>query len=112
MRAPRSSGTGASVSAASPVTTSTRDSPAASAAARATAVLRGSSSTRRADTSSRRGWPARAQRTAVTPVVLYRIEGGGHGWPGGPQYLSARVIGRVPRHLDASEILLDMVTVG
>jgi hypothetical protein len=30
------------------------------------------------------------------PVVLYRIE----------------VIGRVPRHLDASEILLDMVTAG
>jgi len=46
------------------------------------------------------------------PVVLYRIEGGGHGWPGGPQYLPARVIGRVPRHLDASEILLDMVTAG
>ena len=23
------------------------------------------------------------------PVVLYRIEGGGHGWPGGPQYLPA-----------------------
>ena len=46
------------------------------------------------------------------PVVLYRIEGGGHGWPGGPQYLPARVIGRVPRHLDASEILLDMVTGG
>ena len=43
------------------------------------------------------------------PVVLYRIEGGGHGWPGGPQYLPARVIGRVPRHLDASEILLDMM---
>ncbi|MGH3199305.1 MAG: hypothetical protein ACRDOH_29720 [Streptosporangiaceae bacterium] len=46
------------------------------------------------------------------PVVLYRIEGGGHGWPGGPQYLPARVIGPVPRHLDASEILLNMVTAG
>jgi polyhydroxybutyrate depolymerase len=44
------------------------------------------------------------------PVVLYRIEGGGHGWPGGPQFLPARVIGPIPRHLDASEILLDMVT--
>ncbi len=61
---------------------------------------------------SRQAAPVPAQRTAVTPVVLYRIEGGGHGWPGGPQYLPARVIGRVPRHLDASEILLDMVTVG
>jgi polyhydroxybutyrate depolymerase len=46
------------------------------------------------------------------PVVLYRIEGGGHGWPGGPQYLPARVIGPVPRHLDASKILLNMVTAG
>jgi polyhydroxybutyrate depolymerase len=44
------------------------------------------------------------------PVVLYRIEGGGHGWPGGPQFLPARVIGPIPRHLDASGILLDMVT--
>jgi len=44
------------------------------------------------------------------PVVLYRIEGGGHGWPGGPQFLPARVIGPIPRHLDASGILLDTVT--
>jgi polyhydroxybutyrate depolymerase len=43
------------------------------------------------------------------PVVLYRIEGGGHGWPGGPQYLPAGVIGRIPRHLDATGILLEMV---
>jgi len=43
-------------------------------------------------------------------VVLYRIEGGGHGWPGGPQYLRAPVIGRIPRHLDATGILLEMVT--
>jgi polyhydroxybutyrate depolymerase len=43
------------------------------------------------------------------PVVLYRIEGGGHGWPGGPQYLPARVVGPIPRQLDATQILLDMV---
>lgn len=43
------------------------------------------------------------------PVVLYRIEGGGPGWPGGPQYLSARIVGPIPRRLDASGILLDMV---
>ena len=43
------------------------------------------------------------------PVVLYRIEGGGHGWPGGPQYLPARVIGLIPQQLDATGILLDMV---
>jgi polyhydroxybutyrate depolymerase len=46
------------------------------------------------------------------PVVLYRIEGGGHGWPGGPQFLPARVIGPIPRHLDATGILLDLVTAG
>jgi polyhydroxybutyrate depolymerase len=44
------------------------------------------------------------------PVVLYRIEGGGHGWPGGPQFLPARVVGPIPRHLDATGILLEMVT--
>jgi polyhydroxybutyrate depolymerase len=43
------------------------------------------------------------------PVALYRIEGGGHGWPGGPQYVPARIIGPIPRHLDATGILLDMV---
>ena len=44
------------------------------------------------------------------PVVLYRIEGGGHGWPGGPQYLPARIVGPIPRHLDATGILLEQVT--
>jgi len=43
------------------------------------------------------------------PVVLYRIEGGGHGWPGGPQFLPVRAIGPIPRHLDATGILLEMV---
>jgi polyhydroxybutyrate depolymerase len=43
------------------------------------------------------------------PVVLYRIEGGGHGWPGGPQFLPARAIGPVPRQLDATGILLEMI---
>ena len=42
------------------------------------------------------------------PVELYRIDGGGHGWPGGPQYLPAPVIGPIPRHLDATGILLGM----
>ena len=44
------------------------------------------------------------------PVVLYRIEGGGHGWPDGPQYLPARIVGPIPRHLDATGILLEQVT--
>jgi len=41
-------------------------------------------------------------------VALYRIDGGGHGWPGGPQFLPARVIGPIARHLDATGILLDL----
>jgi polyhydroxybutyrate depolymerase len=42
------------------------------------------------------------------PVTLYRIDGGGHGWPGGPQFLPARVIGPITKHLDATGLLLDM----
>jgi polyhydroxybutyrate depolymerase len=42
------------------------------------------------------------------PVVLYRVEGGGHGWPGGPQYLPARFIGPIPRHLDATALVLEL----
>ena len=42
------------------------------------------------------------------PVVLYRVDGGGHGWPGGPQFLPARILGPIARHLDATGILLDM----
>lgn len=41
-------------------------------------------------------------------VELYRIEGGGHGWPGGPQYLPARMVGPIPRHFDATGMLLAM----
>lgn len=36
-------------------------------------------------------------------VVLLRVEGGGHTWPGGLQYLPERVIGRTSRDVDASE---------
>lgn len=43
------------------------------------------------------------------PVALYRVDGGGHSWPGGPQFLPARIIGPVARHLDATGILLTMV---
>jgi polyhydroxybutyrate depolymerase len=43
-------------------------------------------------------------------VVLYRIEGGGHGWPGGPQFLPAWLIGRIPRRPDATDLLLEIAT--
>lgn len=54
---------------------------------------------------TRKTWSAPACRT----VTLYRIEGGGHGWPGGPQFPPARVVGPISRHLDATGILLDLV---
>lgn len=38
-----------------------------------------------------------------TPVVLYRIEGGGHTWPGGRQYLGRRLVGRTSRDINASD---------
>ena len=41
------------------------------------------------------------------PVMLYRVDGGGHGWPGGPQFLPARIIGPIARHLDATGIIVD-----
>jgi polyhydroxybutyrate depolymerase len=47
-------------------------------------------------------------RPGCHPVTLYRIDGGGHGWPGGPQFRPARAAGPVARHLDATGLLLDM----
>ncbi len=38
-------------------------------------------------------------------VLLYRIEGGGHTWPGGPQYLPVWLVGRVSQELDASQAI-------
>jgi len=38
-----------------------------------------------------------------TEVVLFRVDGGGHTWPGGLQYLPAWLIGRTSRDIDANE---------
>ncbi len=38
-------------------------------------------------------------------VVVYVIEGGGHTWPGGWQYLSERIVGRTSREIDASCVI-------
>lgn len=40
-------------------------------------------------------------------VVLYRIEEGGHTWPGGYQFLPRKVIGATNRCLDASRVIWD-----
>jgi polyhydroxybutyrate depolymerase len=37
-----------------------------------------------------------------TEVVVYTIEGGGHTWPGGPQYLPAFLVGKASHNLDAT----------
>jgi polyhydroxybutyrate depolymerase len=40
-----------------------------------------------------------------TEVILYTVEGGGHTWPGGFQYLPVWVIGKTSRDIDANEII-------
>jgi polyhydroxybutyrate depolymerase len=47
--------------------------------------------------------PCRQGRT----VTLLTIEGGGHTWPGGPQYLPAIFIGRASDQLDASRAIVE-----
>lgn len=39
----------------------------------------------------------------LAPVLLYRIEGGGHTWPSGSQYLPRFLVGPVNRDIDAAE---------
>jgi polyhydroxybutyrate depolymerase len=38
-------------------------------------------------------------------VVLYDVQGGGHTWPGGWQYLGVWLVGRTSRELNASEVI-------
>ena len=40
------------------------------------------------------------------PVTLLEVQGGGHTWPGGGQYLPIALIGPVSRDFDASEAIL------
>ena len=40
-----------------------------------------------------------------TEVTLYSVEGGGHTWPGGRQYLPRNIIGRISRQFNASEVI-------
>ena len=60
------------------------------------------------------GDPTRVKRHRWTTgsgpgVVLYEIEGGGHAWPGGVQYLPEGIIGRTSRQIDASRELVDFL---
>ncbi|MDR7544038.1 MAG: PHB depolymerase family esterase [Armatimonadota bacterium] len=38
-------------------------------------------------------------------VALYAVDGGGHTWPGGLQYLPERIVGRTSRDMDANEVI-------
>jgi polyhydroxybutyrate depolymerase len=40
-----------------------------------------------------------------TEVILYSVDGGGHTWPGGVQYLPSLIIGKTSRDIDASEVI-------
>ncbi len=43
----------------------------------------------------------------ATTVILYRVEGGGHTWPGGHQYLPKKAIGETNRSWEASQAIWD-----
>lgn len=40
-------------------------------------------------------------------VILYAIEGGGHTWPGGYQYLPAFIVGKTSGDINANEVIWD-----
>lgn len=40
-----------------------------------------------------------------TEVILYAIEGGGHTWPSGYQYLREKIIGKTSKDIDANEVI-------
>jgi polyhydroxybutyrate depolymerase len=40
-------------------------------------------------------------------VVLYRVDDGGHTWPGGPQQTPARIVGPTSRDIDATDVIVD-----
>jgi polyhydroxybutyrate depolymerase len=42
-----------------------------------------------------------------TEVILYSVDGGGHTWPGGFQYLPVWLIGKTSRDIDANEVIWD-----
>lgn len=42
-----------------------------------------------------------------TEVVLIKVNGGGHTWPDGAQYLPVSIVGRVSKEINASEMILD-----
>lgn len=57
-------------------------------------------------------WILRTQYThcpASAAVTVVALQGGGHGWPGGPQYAPRIVIGATSRQIDASGAIVDFL---
>jgi polyhydroxybutyrate depolymerase len=50
---------------------------------------------------------AHTQCQSNAQVVLLTVQGGGHTWPGGEQYLSVRSIGKTSRDFDYGEVALE-----
>ena len=46
-----------------------------------------------------------------TEVVVYRIEGGGHTWPGGSQYLPKIMVGKASKQIDGTQVIWDFFRV-
>lgn len=42
-----------------------------------------------------------------TEVILYKVNGGGHTWPGGRQFLPAKLVGRVCKDFNAADVIWD-----
>ncbi|MFA6216457.1 MAG: PHB depolymerase family esterase [Candidatus Omnitrophota bacterium] len=42
-----------------------------------------------------------------TEIILYAVEGGGHTWPSGYQYLNEKFVGKTSRDIDANEVIWD-----
>jgi len=45
----------------------------------------------------------------ATSVVLLRLDGGGHTWPGGSQYLPEGLVGKVCRHVDGTALIWEFL---
>ncbi|MFI5260113.1 MAG: alpha/beta hydrolase family esterase [Candidatus Limnocylindrales bacterium] len=77
------------------------DAWAAFWAANNAAALRPAATTIGTDT-TRRTWSG---PTPQSDIVFYRVEGAGHTWPDGRQYLRRLIIGSTTRSFDASEVI-------
>jgi len=49
--------------------------------------------------------PHTARCVDDTEVQLHEVQGGGHTWPSGEQYLPEALVGRVSREIDANEVI-------